>query len=292
MDSSVAVRTPAKINLTLDIVGKRSDGYHFMKTVMQSVSICDTVSVELTDKDGIEISCDDENVPRNEKNIVHKAAAAFFEYTKLKPCGLDISIEKNIPMQAGLAGGSANAAGVIVALDELFETELSTHQLCEIGVKVGADVPFCIAGGTALAEGIGEILTPLPAMPECSIVVAKGKEGISTAEAFKKYDGLIIEKHPDNDEMVVALAVGNIEKIGELCMNVLEEAADIPEIQMIKKTMLDCGALCAVMTGSGSAVYGIFPKKKHALACLDELDGLADFAKLCTPIDSGAQIIK
>ncbi len=292
MDSSVAVRTPAKINLTLDIVGKRSDGYHFMKTVMQSVSICDIVSVELKDEDGIEISCDDENVPLDERNIVHKAASAFFEYTKLKPCGLGISIEKNIPMQAGLAGGSANAAGVIVALNELFETELSLHQLCEIGVKVGADVPFCITGGTALAEGIGEIMTPLPALPECSIVIAKGKEGISTAQAFKKYDSLIIKEHPDCDEMVVALAVGNIKRVGELCMNVLEAAADIPDIAMIKKTMLDCGALCSVMTGSGSAVYGIFSKKKHALACLDELDGLADFAKLCTPIESGAEIIK
>lgn len=291
MDNSVAVRTYAKINLTLDIVGKRTDGYHFMKTIMQSVSIYDEVSVDLRDDKEIVISCDAEGVPCDDTNIAVKAVKAFFEYAQIEPVGIEISIKKNIPMEAGLAGGSSNAAGVLTALNQIFETEFSTQQLCEIGVKLGADVPFCLIGGTVLAEGIGELLMPLPDLAECYFVIAKGAEGVSTAEAFARYDSLIVTEHPDCDEMVPAIAVGNVERISELCMNVLERAANLPDIEKIKDVMLENDALCAIMTGSGSAVYGIFEKKKHASGCADELKDLVDFVEVCTPVENGIEII-
>lgn len=290
MENSITVRTPAKINLTLDIVGKRTDGYHFMKTIYQAVDLHDTVTVQLREDEKIDVVCDRPQVPHGESNLVYKAALAFFEYTGVPFNGMGISIEKNIPLQAGLAGGSSNAAGVLVALNELFKTRLPLHQLCEIGVKLGADVPFCLTGGTALAEGIGDILLPLPNCPECYIVLAKGTQGISTAEAFQKYDRLLIPRHPDTDEMIAAIAVGDVPRIAELCLNVLESAADLEEIGQLKNILLENGALCAHMTGSGSAVFGIFEKKKQAAACLDELKDAADFAELCEPVETGIQI--
>ena len=290
MENSATARTSAKINLTLDIVGKRTDGYHFMKTIMQSVSIYDKIDVTINDSANIIISCDNKNVPCDRTNIAYKAAMAFFNYTKIKPVGLDIEIEKNIPIEAGLAGGSSNAAGVLLALDKLFNTELTEQQLCEIGVKLGADVPFCIVGGTALAEGIGEILMPLPNLDECYFVVAKGEKGVSTADAFSKYDSIIVKEHPDCDEMIAAIAVSNIKRVSELCMNVLENVADIPDIEHIKNIMDDNNALCSVMTGSGSAVFGIFEKKKYATACVDELRAIVDFAEICTPVKNGVEI--
>ena len=290
MDNSIAVRTPAKVNLTLDIVGKRTDGYHFMKTVLQAVSLYDIVTIRLQDDEKIYITCDHQGVPCDESNLAYKAARAFFGYTDVPVTGMNISIQKNIPMQAGLAGGSADAAGVLVALNNLFNTRLSLHELCEIGVKLGADVPFCLTGGTALAEGIGEILMPLPNLPECYIVIAKGTQGVSTAEAFKRYDSLLVTKHPDTDEMIAAIAVGDIPRAAQLCLNVLEKAADLDSIHSLKSMMLKNNALCSHMTGSGSAVFGIFGKKKHALSCADELKKIADFVEVCTPVETGIEI--
>lgn len=291
MESTVTVRTPAKINLTLDIVGKRTDGYHFMKTVMQSISIYDSVTLEQNTTGGITVFCNSDNVPSDETNTAFKAAKAFFEYAEIKNKGLQIIIDKKIPVQAGLAGGSADAAGVIVGLNELYNAELSVNELCEIGVKVGADVPFCIVGGTALAEGIGELLTPLPDLSDCFIVVAKGEKGISTAEAFEKIDSGLILNHPDSDGMIAAIASGNIPEIGPLCLNVFENVTSLSDIDEIKDVMKQNHALCAVMSGSGSSVFGIFEKKRYANACEEELSRIADFVQICTPVSEGAQII-
>lgn len=291
METTVTVRTPAKINLILDILGKRTDGYHFMKTIMQSVSIYDKITVDINSTGRITAFCNAEGVPCDEKNTVVKAAKEFFSFNNIETTGLEIIIDKTIPVQAGLAGGSSDAAGVLVALNELYQTGLSNEQLCDIGEKIGADVPFCIIGGTALAEGIGELLTPLPELSDCYIVIAKGEKGISTVEAFEKYDKLSVLNHPDSDGMIAAIAAGNLKETAALCINVFESLADIQDICDIKKTMLEYGALCSIMTGSGSAVFGIFEKKKYANACADELDKYYSFSKVCTPVKSGAEIV-
>lgn len=291
MQDSISVRTPAKINLSLDILGKRHDGYHFVKTIMQAVSIFDEIRIEPNEVGEIRIFCESPNIPCDDSNLAYKAAIAFFKHINCEPSGIDIAIEKNIPSLAGLAGGSSNAGGVIVALNELMETDLSDDELCDIGAKVGADVPFCIIGATALAEGVGDILSPLPNLPECFIVIVKPDFDISTSEAFKKYDLFDVPKVSEFDDIIAAIALQDIEKISSLLFNALEFAADHSEILRIKQEMTEMGALGALMTGSGSAVYGIFEKKRHAVKCAEEFSEKYDFVEVCTPFNAGAQII-
>lgn len=290
MENSIAVRTPAKINLTLDIVGKRTDGYHYMKSIMQSVSIYDTIELRLTDTSTISLECNDLNIPID-KNLAFQAARRFLDVMKLPRQGLHITLKKKIPQQAGLAGGSANAAGVLVGLNQLLKTKLSTKQLCDIGEKLGADVPFCIVGGTALAEGIGEILMPLPNIPDCTFLIAKGEQGIATADAFHDFDRITSTIHPETDNLVAALAVGELAGIASCCKNVLEQAVNLPVVSQLKQIMMDNGALGASMTGSGSAVYGIFSRKKTAVACVDLLKELVSFIEICSPVSHGPEII-
>jgi len=291
MQDSISVRTPAKINLSLDILGKRHDGYHFVKTIMQAVSIFDEIKIEPNEAGEIRIFCDTPEIPCDERNLAYKASIAFFKHIGCEPNGIDITIEKNIPAFAGLAGGSSNAGGVIVALNALMGTELSVDELCDIGEEVGADVPFCIIGATALAEGVGDILSPLPNMPECYIVIVKPDFDISTAEAFEKYDLFDVPKVSEFNDVIAALAMQDIEKLSSLLFNALEFASNQPEISRIKEEMKEMGALGALMTGSGSAVYGIFEKKKHASRCAEELSEKYKFVEVCTPFHSGAQII-
>lgn len=291
MENSVKVRTPAKINLTLDILGKRNDGYHFMKTIMQSVSIFDNITIETNTTNRITVFCNNEDIPCDRSNSAYKAAEEFFKFTGITNPGIEIIIDKNIPVQAGLAGGSADAAGVIIGLDSMFCTFLESSELCDIGEKIGADVPFCIVGGTALAEGIGELLTPLPNLDDCYIVVAKGTEGISTKYAFNKIDECDIYDHPDTDNMIVTIATGNLQEIASLCKNVFENVTHLDEIDKIKDIMNNNHALCSVMSGSGSSVFGIFDKKRFANSCEDDLEGVSDFVEICSPVIHGAQII-
>lgn len=291
MQDSISVRTPAKINLSLDILGKRNDGYHFVKTIMQAVSIFDEITIEPNENGEIRIFCDRDDIPSDESNLAHKAAVAFFKHIKLETTGIDITIEKKIPALAGLAGGSSNAAGVIVGLNELMGTELSVDELCDIGARVGADVPFCIIGGTAIAEGVGDILNSLPNIPECYFVIVKPDFDISTAEAFARYDLFDVPKSSEFDDMIAAIALQDIEKIGNLLFNALECAADHTEISRIKEEMIENGAIGALMTGSGSAVYGIFEKKRQAAKCAEEFSEKYDFVEVCTPFDNGAEII-
>lgn len=217
MDTASIV-APAKVNLTLDITGRRDDGYHFMRMIMQSVSLHNVITINYVPggKD-VSILCSSAEVCTDESNTAYKAAMAFFQFLHQPVPGLEIVIENNIPFMAGLGCASADAAAVLVGLNHITGAGLSNHELCEIGVKVGADVPFCILGGTQLVEGIGEIFTPLPNLAECYIVIAKPDESISTAEAFARYDRIGVERRPDTDGMIGSIVAGDIPGVGRNC---------------------------------------------------------------------------
>lgn len=296
MDNPVAVSSPAKLNLVLDIIGKRADGYHFLASIMQTVNIFDTVKISYNEAslNGLEISCNVDNIPCDSSNLAYKAAKAFFEHFDEEiPNGITIEIDKDIPQCAGMAGGSADAAATFVALNKLFEKELTVDELCEIAATVGADIPFCIQGGTMLCEGIGDILTPMPNMPECYFVVAKPDNvDISTPEAYSKFDQKEIEAYEQIDDFIASLTLENLDNISELLFNALEIAVDNEEISILKNKMIENSALGAVMTGSGSAVFGIFDKKRTAQKCADDLEDEYKFVRVCTPCNHGAQILE
>lgn len=290
MNIKAEVLAPAKINLALHITGKRPDGFHTLKTVMQSVSLCDIVTVEKTDGEkGIEISCTDKSIPTDGRNIVFKAAEAFFNRTNIPNRGIKIHIEKHIPSEAGLGGGSSDGAAVFAALNRLYGEPLTEEELCSLSAGVGADIPFCIKGGTVLCEGIGEILTPIKPLPDSYIVIGKGEKGVSTKEAYNAIDRLPESKDCGFD---TALFEGSIEEIAGSCFNVFEQVSGNDEIIGIKEAMVDCGALCSVMSGSGSAVFGIFTDEEKAEKCAIELGGKGFYSALCRPIAHGAKIIE
>ena len=287
----VKVKAPAKINLSLDVLGRRPDGYHDVSMVMQAVSLYDYVTVEKTDSDKIEIVCDYPGVPCDESNIAYKACDKFFDYTKTDKCGVKITIEKNIPTQAGLAGGSADGAAVIVGLNKLFGTMLKSKEMCEIGAKIGADVPFCILGGTMLASGIGTKLDKMHNMPKCDIVICKPDISISTAEAYRKIDSMKSYHPPYTDEMVKAIYSGDMFMITTTLFNDFDFALDLEPIKAIKKVMMKNKAMGALMTGSGSAVYGIFNKTSKAEKCVEALSAEYKDVFLCQPVKDGCIVI-
>lgn len=286
------VQAPAKINLFLDIVGKRSDGYHLVNMVMQSVSLFDEITVTVHDGDGdIRISCTDENIPCNETNTAYKAVKYFFEYAQMPLKDVSVRIKKRIPSQAGMAGGSTDAAAVLVGLNDMLGTGFSNEELAEIAEKIGADVPFCIYGGTMTANGIGTILTPLPEMPECYIVAVKPDIQISTKEAYQKSDETGYEQCRSIEPMVNAICSGNIKAIGKALYNKFEEVVEVPEIDIIKSCMRKFNADGALMTGSGSVIFGIFEDKSDANDCVDELERDFPNVWLVEPFSEG-QVIK
>lgn len=254
----VNIDAPAKINLFLDIRGKRSDGYHIVSMVMQSISLYDEITVSETNDNEITIICSDENIPLNENNTVYKAVEFFFKETEKESKGIEVRIKKNIPTEAGLGGGSTDAAAVLYALNQMYDTGLSRKELAEIGAEIGADVPFCVYGGTMSASGIGTILSPLPDLPECYLVIVKPELGICTKKAYEKSDSPEFSAIKGMDKITEAICEANIKSVAKNLYNKFEVVMDIPEVQKIKRTMLDCGALGAAMTGSGSAVFGIF----------------------------------
>ncbi|WP_312641447.1 4-(cytidine 5'-diphospho)-2-C-methyl-D-erythritol kinase [Hydrogenoanaerobacterium sp.] len=289
---SIKLKAPAKINLTLDVVGKRDDGYHYMKMVMQTIDLYNLVTVGLTSERGIAITCTNPEVPCDERNFCHKAARHFFDATGTVSQGLSIDIRKAIPMEAGLAGGSTDAAATIVALNELFHTGLTPQQLCEIGVKAGADVPFCIVGGTAISEGIGDLFTHLPALPECCIVLAKPYESMKTAECFTRYDTTEIARRPDLDNMTVAIIARDLHGIAQNLCNVFEEVTTFESIGTIKRVMMQYGCLGAAMTGSGTAVFGLFESRRLARRCANKLMGSCKSVFITHPIEHGVKVIE
>ena len=267
----VVVSAPAKINLCLNLTGIAQNGYHLIDTIMQSVSLCDFVTIERTAKNKIEIACSNSTAPADESNIAYKAMAAFFEYTGIHAVGLKIYIEKNIPAQAGLGGGSADGAAVLRGLNELFSTALDDKSLCRIGLKIGADLPFCIVGGCARATGIGEVMHRLPTLPNCKIVIAKPSFGVSTIQAYKAYDDFIGEMSAvDTDGMQRALEQGSLEDVAARMQNVFE-GVTAGETDAIKNQLYKHGAVGAVLSGSGSAVAGIFMPDADVSKCLESL---------------------
>lgn len=261
----------AKVNLTLDVLCKRPDGYHDISTIMRTVDIFDTVEISLTEE-GIELSTSADFLPTDEKNIAYRAAKALLFEAGIEK-GVKIHITKNIPCGAGMGGGSADGAAVLVLLNKLLGSPVSIEKLLEIGAKIGADVPFCIMCGTYLAEGIGEVLTKVSAKGSIPVVVVKPEVSISTPLMYKKLDEREIEKRPDTNAMIEALEEGSGEKVAKLLYNVMEDAAveEHPIILKIKEELISKGAINAIMTGSGSAVFGIFKTSAEADKCAKKL---------------------
>lgn len=260
----------AKINLTLDVLGKRPDGYHDLQSVMQTISIRDDVEVEVGTGQPWTLSCDREDVPQDGTNLAWKAAQVFCQAAKRDPEGLAIRIAKRIPTQAGLGGGSADAGAVLRALNRHYGYPFSVYALAEMGAEVGSDVPFCALGGTVLCQGRGERLRKLPDLPETLFVVCKPEFSVSTPALYRRLDETAIAQRPDHTAMEAAIVQGDIGAIaGQLC-NVFEPVvtADHLELNYIKSLMNSYGALGFAMTGSGSAVYAIVPSFEYgAVLC-------------------------
>lgn len=281
----VSIAAHAKINLTLDVLGKLPNGYHELLMVMQSISLHDMLSIETGTDGGIELRSNAKDIPCDERNLVFKAIRAFYDACGIMAGGVSVAIEKRIPVMAGLAGGSTDAAAVIRALDYIHNTRFTEKELQAIGLTVGADVPFCISGGTMLARGIGELLSPLPPMPDCAILLVKPGFSMSTPYVFAALDRTEIVRRPDADAMSGALGRGDIRGIADGLSNVMEgvTAAEHPEIKEIKEKLQSYGALGAVMSGSGPAVFGVFADSSRAHAAYAALLPFYEGVYLCRP---------
>lgn len=288
----IKVKAYAKINLMLDIIYKRTDGYHDLFMIMQSIGIYDTITVRETKSKKITITCNIDDIPLDEHNIAYKAAAAFFSNTKIKNKGIHIDIVKRIPHAAGMAGGSADGAGVLVALNELTGAGLSDDELCAIGVKIGADVPFCIKGGTLLAQGIGDVLNKVKPLRKCYIVIAKPDCSVNTAFAYKQFDECGKEHTPDKLGMLYAMQSRDLTEICSKMENVFEQFIAVDNKVEIKEVMRNNGALGVCMSGSGPTVFGIFDDKNNAEKCAEELKPLAKDIAVTLPISKGCRIVK
>ena len=254
-----------KINLGLDVLRRRPDGYHDVKMIMQMVDIYDTLTFEKRQDDRIVLSANKEEIPCDDSNLIYKAAKLLFDYKGVS-YGVNIHLEKRIPVAAGMAGGSTDAAAAFTGLNELFELGVSQKELLELGVKVGADVPYCILGGCALSEGIGEVLTPLPNPPYCELVITKPDINVSTKYVYENLNLPELKRHPDIDGMRTAIEAGDLKGITDRLENVLESVTvkKYGIIQEIKDEMISLGATNAIMSGSGPTVFGFFESKEQA----------------------------
>ena len=284
MAEKITVRAAAKINLALDVTGKLENGYHLLESVFQSVGLYDEVTVEMAED--ISVSCDvpDEfaqadEIPCDERNIAYKAAKRFFEDAGIEG-GCRIHIRKGIPSQAGMGGGSADAAAVLFCLSRLTGKNIIHPE------KIGADVPFMLAGGTAYVEGIGEKITPIADYSGKILVIAKGREGVSTAEAYRNIDGLTAPVHPETSKLVDAINSSSDDAY-RYFGNLFEQAIQLAEVSVIKTAMLGNSALNAVMTGSGSAVFGLFKSRDDADICAEKLRKQEFFAQVCETVPNG-----
>ena len=261
----IELKALAKINLGLDVLGKRENGYHDVRMIMQSIYLYDDVKIERKTAPGIELSSNLFFLPTGDGNIAYKAAQMLIEEFGIEE-GVRITLHKHIPVAAGMAGGSSNAAAVLFGMNRLFGLKLSRQELMERGVKLGADVPYCIMRGTVLAEGIGEELKKLPAMPKCIVLIAKPPISVSTKVVYEALDACEIVRHPDIDGLMEALEKENLQEVAAHMGNVLEDVTIPmhPEIAEIKQVMKDCGALNAMMSGSGPTVFGLFENKMAA----------------------------
>lgn len=269
----VTLNAPAKLNLTLDILGRRKDGYHDLKMVMTSVSLYDRVSVKLRSDGRISVHVPGTDLPEGEDNLAGKAARIFFNAVKKNP-GAEITIEKKIPAQAGMAGGSSDAAAVLRALRMLLCPDMPMQQLEILGEQIGSDVPYCVRGGTVLAQGRGEHLTDWPALPACFLVLCKPDFGLSTPELFARVRVENIRRHPDHAGMYHALLHGKLSEAADQMVNVFEEVltlSEAEELTKIKLVMKQFGAKGTLMTGSGPTLFGIFEQQNDAQQAYEEL---------------------
>lgn len=265
----IQLKAYGKVNLGLDVIGKRPNGYHDVRMIMQTVQLFDRLYMKKIKEDEIRLTTNLSYVPCNEQNLVYKAIALLRKEFQIKE-GVEVFLEKHIPVSAGMAGGSTDCGATLYGLNRIFSLGLNTKQLMEYGVKLGADVPYCILRGTALSEGIGEVLTRLPSMPKCYILIAKPSISVSTKFVYEHLDLERIEEHPDIDGMVQALKEQDLEGITSRMANVLETVTipHHPSIAQIKEQMLRTGAMNALMSGSGPTVFGIYndlEKAKNAL---------------------------
>lgn len=272
MQDTLTLKALAKINLGLDVTGRRENGYHDVRMVMQTIYLYDNVTICKTQEPGIQLETNLGYLPVNEENIAYKAAKMLMDEFAIQE-GVHITLDKHIPVAAGLAGGSSNAAAVLVGMNRMFQLGLSQKDLMERGVLLGADVPYCIMRGTVLAEGIGEILTPLPPLPKCYILIAKPGINVSTKLVYEKLDSHEIEDHPDIDGIIDGLKEQDIKKVAARLGNVLERVTieEYPIIEKIKNVMKQEGAINAMMSGSGPTVFGIFEERRLAKAAQQKI---------------------
>ena len=277
----------AKINLSLDLTGILPDGYHAIRTVMQSVALADAVTVR-QEGPGLSLSCSAPGIPADERNIAWKAAAAFCDAAGISPC-FHIHIEKRIPSEAGMAGGSADAAAVLRLLNEMEGRPLDEAALLQLALSLGADVPFCLTGGTRLCMNKGEVMADLPPF-SAHVLIAKPDRGVSTAAAFRRFDSAEALSHPDNDAFLFHMARGDAHAAFRFAGNLFEQLTDVPEAAQIKQGMLDNGAYYAAMSGSGSAFFGLFQTAEAAAAAGRALAGTVPFVRVSTTANRGIEL--
>ena len=288
MKDRIQLKALAKINLGLDVLRRREDGYHEVKMIMQTISLHDDLEIRRIKTPEIQVKTNLYYLPTNENNLVYKAAKLLIDEFGIKE-GVAIQLKKRIPVAAGMAGGSTDGAAVLWGMNQMYGLGLSRQELMERGVKLGADVPYCVQRGTALAEGIGERLSVLPSMPKCTILIAKPGISVSTKFVYENLhaNDLKPEQHPDVDRMIEAMKEKNLDLLCERMGNVLETVTipAYPVIQEIKEHMMACGAAGAMMSGSGQTVFGIFHSPVQAKAAMKDLkvNGLAKQLYLTTP---------
>jgi 4-diphosphocytidyl-2-C-methyl-D-erythritol kinase len=265
------VKAYAKINISLDVVGKRDDGYHLLEMIMQNIELYDLIDISKCNS-GIDIKCNIPYVPTDEKNLAYKAAKLFIDSYGIRG-GVSINIRKNIPVAAGLAGGSSNAATVLKAMRDLYQVEATDEGLMKLGVQIGADVPYCFIGGTALCTGIGDVIKPLKPFKNHILVVVKPNFGVSTKEVYGSLDISKINIHPRTKDIISAMERNDLEETATLMKNVLENVALKKHyiLREIKKDMIKQGALNALMTGSGPTIFGFFDDMLKAQRCLERM---------------------
>lgn len=290
----IVLAAHAKINLALDITGRRADGLHELDTIMQSVSLADEVELVKAPGTDIAVRCEGAVsggvLPQGERNIAYRAARAYFQAAGFPAEGVSISIRKRIPTQAGLGGGSADAAAVLEGMARLFPAELSPEELLKAGVLVGADVPFCLTGGCLRARGIGERLSPLPPLPDCAVLIAKPEGGVSTAAAYAAYDRQETHGAPHTGALCAVLEEGRLGKVGARMGNVFAEVLPLSAVERLCADLRSAGAAGSCMSGSGSAVFGLFadePSARSAAAAFSDEQAEAFF---CRPVEKGWMI--
>lgn len=281
---TAAVETArAKLNLSLDVTGRRADGYHLLSMVCQTVTLADTLRFA-RGPGGLRVACTGApEVPDGPENLVYRAAEAFFSATGERDRNVAITVEKRIPSQAGLGGGSADAAAALRGLCRLYGHPLAMERLCALAARVGADVPFCVQGGTALAQGVGERLTPLRPMPRCGIVICKPPVGISTPDAYRKIDSSPCPQTRYTPGVLQALENGSLEALAAALGNCFADVLRVPAVDALAARLREAGALGACMTGSGSAVFGLFPHAADARRAAGALAGAGTLAFACAP---------